>query len=270
MANVNGNGSANGATGAKGGELVIDNLHVSVNDTPILKGASLRVPAGERHVLMGSNGSGKSTLAYALMGHPSYTITEGAATFNGQDILAMEPDERAKAGLFLAFQYPKEITGVTISNFLRQALNAVRGEDISLRDYAVTLNSALGRLSMSREFATRYLNEGFSGGERKRAEMLQLLVLQPKLAILDETDSGLDVAMRQLVADVVHQANDNDGMGFLVVTHYEDVVRQVQPHRVHFMHDGRVVVSGGMELVERLSQERNFDWVTEPVAQTPA
>ncbi len=245
-------------------ELIIRDLRVSVEGKEILKGLSLTVGEGERHVLMGANGSGKSTLAYTLMGHPNYEVLGGSITFRGQDVLALPPDERAKLGLFLAFQYPKEITGVTVSNFLRQAAKSVRGEDISLREFTRLLSDKMKLLQMDAEFARRYLNEGFSGGERKRNEMLQLLVLQPKLAILDETDSGLDVQMRQLVADVViEMAKTNTG--FLVVTHYEDVVRQMQPHHVHIMLDGRIVMSGGMELAERLSEEKSFDWVREEV-----
>lgn len=242
-------------------DLVIDDLRVSVDETPILKGLTLTVAGGTRQVLMGPNGSGKSTLAYALMGHPSYTVTGGSVTFGGEEILDLEPDERAKAGLFLAFQYPKEITGVTVSSFLRQALSAVRGEDVSLREFSAQLTANMKRLEMNPEFARRYLNEGFSGGERKRNEMLQLLCLSPQLAILDETDSGLDVEMRQLVADVVLEMHEQQGTGFLVVTHYEDVVRQMQPERVHIMLDGRVVTSGGIELVERLGAEKSWDWV---------
>lgn len=245
-------------------ELVITDLHASVEGTEILKGVNLTVRPGERHVLMGANGSGKSTLAYVLMGHPSYTVTGGSITYGGEDVLAMEPDERAKAGLFLAFQYPKEITGVTVANFLRQAVSSVRGEDVSLREFTKLLSEKMTQLKMNPEFARRYLNEGFSGGERKRNEMLQLLVLDPGLAILDETDSGLDVAMRQLVADVVVSMRES-GTGFVVVTHYEDVVRQMQPDHVHVMRAGRIVVTGGMELVDRLSKEKSFDWLDEEV-----
>jgi len=245
-------------------ELVITDLRASVEDTEILKGVNLTVRPGERHVLMGANGSGKSTLAYVLMGHPSYEVTGGSITYGGEDVLAMEPDERAKAGLFLAFQYPKEITGVTVANFLRQAVSSVRGEDVSLREFTKLLSEKMAQLKMNPEFARRYLNEGFSGGERKRNEMLQLLVLDPGLAILDETDSGLDVQMRQLVADVVVAMRDS-GTGFVVVTHYEDVVRQMQPDFVHAMRAGRIVRTGGMELVDRLSKEKSFDWLDEEV-----
>lgn len=249
---------------AQSGDLVIEGLHVAVEGTEILKGVDLQVGAGERHVLMGANGSGKSTLAYALMGHPSYEVTAGSITFAGEKVLELEPDERAKLGLFLAFQYPKEITGVTVSNFLRQALEAVRGESVSLREFTKLLSEKMGVLQMKPEFARRYLNEGFSGGERKRNEMLQLLVLEPRLAVLDETDSGLDVQMRQLVADTVLRMRDTD-TGFLVVTHYNDVVRQMQPDKVHMMVDGRIVMDGGMELVERLDAEKSFDWVREEI-----
>lgn len=251
-------------------ELVISDLHVTIEDTEILKGVNLRVNEGERHVLMGSNGSGKSTLAYALMGHPAYTVTGGSIQFQGQEVLELEPDERARLGLFLAFQYPKEITGVTVSNFLRQAVQAVSGDEkVNLREFSKKLSDRMKRLNMKPEFARRYLNEGFSGGERKRNEMLQLLMLEPKLAILDETDSGLDVEMRQLVADVVLELKAT-GAGVIVVTHYNDVVRQVQPDYVHMMRDGRIVLSGGMELVERLEEEKNFDWVAEEITHGAA
>ena len=254
---------------AETAELVIRDLRVEIEGKEILKGVNLTVGEGERHVLMGSNGSGKSTLAYALMGHPSYTITGGSVTFAGQDLLALEPNERAKLGLFLAFQYPKVITGVTVSNFLRQALEAVRGEKVSLREFGAVLTRKMKILQMAPEFARRYLNEGFSGGEAKRNEMLQMLVLEPKLAILDETDSGLDVAMRQLVADVVLELAKSN-TGFLVVTHYEDVVRQMEPQHVHIMMEGRIVMSGGMELVERLSEEKSFEWAREEITNGAA
>lgn len=250
---------------AEAAELIIRDLRVSVEDTEILKGVNLTVREGERHVLMGANGSGKSTLAYALMGHPGYRVTGGSIEYCGQNVLELEPDERARLGLFLAFQYPKEITGVTVSSFLRAALEAVRGESLNLREFTRTLTEKMKLLQMNPEFARRYLNEGFSGGERKRNEMLQLLVLEPRLAILDETDSGLDVQMRQLVADVVLTMRERN-TGFVVVTHYEDVVRQMEPDHVHLMLDGRIVVSGGMELVDRLSAEKNFDWIKEYLA----
>ena len=241
--------------------LVIDDLHVSIGDKPILRGLSLTMKQGERHVLMGANGSGKSTLAYALMGHPSYLVTAGSVTMDGQDLLAMEPDERAKLGLFLAFQYPKEIPGVSVSNFLRQAVQAVQGEKLSLREFSSALSANMKQLDMKPEFARRYLNEGFSGGERKRCEMLQLLTLAPRIAILDETDSGLDIQMRQLVADVVLAQHEKTG--FLVVTHYEDVVQQMQPDYVHIMTDGRIQMTGGIELAERLTAEKSWEWVAE-------
>ncbi|MCC7493767.1 MAG: Fe-S cluster assembly ATPase SufC [Fimbriimonadaceae bacterium] len=250
---------------ADGAELVIRDLRATVAGKEILKGVNLTLGAGERHVLLGANGSGKSTLAYVLMGHPNYTVTGGSVEFAGQDLLALEPDERARLGLFLAFQYPKEITGVTVSNFLRTAVEATRGEKVSLREFSKLLTGHMATLEMQPEFARRYLNEGFSGGERKRNEMLQLLALQPKLAILDETDSGLDVQMRQLVANVVRELASSN-TGFLVVTHYEDVVRQMQPQHVHIMLDGRIAMSGGLELVERLGAEKSFDWVREEVS----
>lgn len=245
-------------------ELIVTDLHVGVGDTPILKGVNLRIRPGERHVLMGANGSGKSTLAYTLMGHPAYTVTAGSVTYGGEDVLALSPDERARLGFFLAFQNPREITGVTVSNFLRQAVQAVRGEPIGLREFSSRLAERMERLNMDPTFARRYLNDGFSGGERKRNEMLQLLMLEPRLAILDETDSGLDVQMRQLVADVVLSLREQNA-GVLLVTHYEDVVRQVQPDQVHMMLDGRIVVTGGIELVDRLSAEKDFDWIAEEI-----
>jgi Fe-S cluster assembly ATP-binding protein len=239
--------------------LTIENLHVEIGGKPILRGLDLTVEQGERHVLMGANGTGKSTLAYALMGHPAYTVTAGSVTFDGQDVLALEPHERARLGLFLAFQKPKEVTGVSVSNFLRQAVQAVRGEQVSLREFSKALQGNMKKLNMAPEFARRYLNDGFSGGESKRCEMLQLLTLAPRIAILDETDSGLDVQMRQLVANVV--LAEHERTAFIVVTHYEDVVRQMQPDQVHIMADGRIVTSGGLELVERLSTEKSFEWV---------
>ncbi len=244
-------------------ELVIRGLHAEVAGKPILKGVDLTVRQGERHVLMGANGSGKSTLAYVLMGHPSYTATAGTVELNGENLLALAPDERARRGLFLAFQNPKEITGVTVSNFLKTAVEAVRGQSVSLREFSREMTANMTALQMQPEFARRYLNEGFSGGERKRNEMLQLLSLRPRIAIMDETDSGLDIQMRQLVADVVLKLAAEASSGFLVVTHYEDVVRQMQPDHVHLMIDGRVVMSGGLELAERLSVEKSFDWVRE-------
>lgn len=254
---------------AETAQLEIRDLHVEVEGKEILKGVNLTVNEGERHALMGPNGSGKSTLANALMGHPLYTVTAGQVTFRGEDLLAMEPHERARLGLFLAFQYPKEITGVTVSNFLRNALEAIRGESVSLREFTKLLMEKMKLLQVQPEFARRYLNEGFSGGERKRNEMLQLLVLQPKLAILDETDSGLDVQMRQLVADVVLEMRESQ-TGFLVVTHYNDVVRQMQPDRVHILLDGQIALTGGMELVERLDREKSFDWVRKETANGAA
>lgn len=239
--------------------LTIEDLHVEIDGKQILRGLTLNVNQGERHVLMGANGTGKSTLAYALMGHPSYTVTRGSVTFCGEDLLALEPNERAKLGLFLAFQKPKEIPGVTLANFLRLATQSVTGQEVKLRDFTKVLGANMKRLNMAPEFARRYLNDGFSGGEQKRCEMLQLLTLAPKIAILDETDSGLDVAMRQLVADIVLEQHERTG--FIVVTHYEDVVRQMQPDHVHIMAQGRIVQHGGLELVERLTSEKSWDWV---------
>ncbi len=247
--------------------LKIENLHVAIDGKEILKGVDLTIQQGEVHALMGPNGSGKSTLSYALMGHPSYEVTAGKATIDGQDILEMEADERAKAGLFLAFQYPTSIPGVTVANFLRHAVSNVRnpdrkeGEDlIPMRDFRKELRAEMEELGMDLDFARRYLNEGFSGGEKKRAEVLQLAMLKPAFAILDETDSGLDIDAVRVVSEGVNRVSERQGTGVLVITHYQRILNYIKPQFVHILFGGRIVEDGGRELVEQLERE-GYDWV---------
>ena len=250
-------------------DLEIKNLHVSAGDKPILKGVDLRVRSGEFHALMGPNGSGKSTLANALMGHPNFEITEGTMLLDGEDITEADPDERARAGLFMAFQYPVAIPGVTVTKYLRTIMNATReaqGETaISLKDFRKTVEAAMEMTKVPREFSTRYLNEGFSGGEKKRMEILQLALLKPKLAVLDETDSGLDIDALNTVALGVNTVAAETGMGTLVITHYQRILHIVKPQFVHIMFEGRIVKEGGPELVEQL-EERGYGWIREEVA----
>ena len=232
-------------------ELVIKDLHVSVKEAEILNGVSLVVKSGEIAALMGPNGSGKSTLSYVLMGHPDYQVTKGSVTLDGQDLLQLPPNERAKLGIFLSFQYPAEISGVSVANFLRTAYNSVKGTEISPLEFRKMLKVKMELLHVDDRFAERYLNEGFSGGEKKRNEILQMAVLQPRLAILDETDSGLDIDALRTVANGVNQIFNKD-MALLVITHYQRLLNYIKPHRVHVMLDGRIVKSGGAELVEQL------------------
>jgi Fe-S cluster assembly ATP-binding protein len=250
-------------------ELEIKNLHVSAGDKPILKGVDLRVRSGEFHALMGPNGSGKSTLANALMGHPNFEVTEGQILFDGEDITEAEPDERARAGLFMAFQYPVAIPGVTVTKYLRMVINAhreARGEEpISLKDFRKDVEAAMALTKVPKEFSTRYLNEGFSGGEKKRMEILQLALLGPRLAVLDETDSGLDIDALNTVANGVNAVAGETGMGTLVITHYQRILHIVRPHFVHIMFEGRIVKEGGEELVGQL-EERGYGWIREEVA----
>jgi Fe-S cluster assembly ATP-binding protein len=240
-------------------ELQIENLHVQAEDKQILKGLDLVVRPGEVHALMGPNGSGKSTLANAVMGHPNLEVTEGRILFDGQDITEADPDERARLGLFMAFQYPVAIPGVTVTKYLRMVLNAhreARGEgDIPLREFRKTVEAAMELTNVPREFASRYLNEGFSGGEKKRMEILQLALLRPRLAVLDETDSGLDIDALNVVANGVNTVAQGTDMGVLIITHYQRILHLVQPDRVSIIFDGRVVKEGGPELVERLERE---------------
>ena len=239
--------------------LEIRDLHVSVGDgsdgaKEILRGVDLTVKAGETHAIMGPNGSGKSTLAYAVAGHPKYEITSGAVTLDGEDVLAMSVDERARAGLFLAMQYPVEVPGVSVSNFLRSAVTAVRGEAPKLREFSKEMKQAMDALSIDPAFAQRSLNEGFSGGEKKRHEILQLEMLKPKVAVLDETDSGLDVDALKVVAEGVNRFSAGD-TGVLLITHYTRILRYVKPDFVHVFAGGRIVAEGGPELADELEEE---------------
>jgi Fe-S cluster assembly ATP-binding protein len=233
--------------------LQIQDLEVAVDDTPILKGVSLEVPQGEVHALMGPNGSGKSTLAYALAGHPRYEVTGGSATFDGDDLLDMETDERARAGLFLAMQYPVEVPGVSVMNFLRSALTAATGEEMKPREFIKKFDEASTLLNFDRSFADRYLNEGFSGGEKKRHEILQMAMLEPKFAVLDETDSGLDVDALKVVSQGVNALRGDD-LGVLIITHYTRILQYIRPDVVHVMYDGRIVKTGGPELADHLEE----------------
>ena len=240
--------------------LEIRDLHVSVEESvgvhrEILRGVNLTVREGETHAIMGPNGSGKSTLAYAIAGHPKYLVTRGSVTLDGEDVLAMSVDSRARAGLFLAMQYPVEVPGVSVSNFLRTAVTAVRGEAPKLRLFVKELRAAMAALSIDPAFAERNLNEGFSGGEKKRHEILQLELLQPKIAILDETDSGLDIDALKVVSEGINRFREQPGHGVLLITHYTRILRYVKPDFVHVFVAGRIVEEGGPELAERLENE---------------
>jgi Fe-S cluster assembly ATP-binding protein len=239
--------------------LKIENLRVEVDGNEIVKGLDLEVGRGEVHAIMGPNGSGKSTLANVLMGHPRYDVTEGSVTFEGEDVLELEPDERAKMGMFLAFQYPSEVPGVSVANFLRTAVNSVREEELSPMEMYKLLQEKMAVMRMDPKFAERYLNEGFSGGEKKRNEILQLLMLEPTLAILDETDSGLDIDALQVVARGVNEMRGPD-FSAVLITHYQRILRYIEPDHVHVMLDGRLVTSGGKGLAEEL-EEKGYDWV---------
>jgi Fe-S cluster assembly ATP-binding protein len=241
--------------------LELKNLHVSLEDgTEIVKGVDLAVNTDETHAVMGPNGSGKSTLAYALMGHPSYEITEGEILLDGEDVKEMEADERAQKGLFLAFQYPHAVPGVTVTSFMRSAINSIRkakaGEDdpIPIPEFRKELMAAMERLKVPREMASRYLNEGFSGGEKKRVEILQMAMLKPRIAVLDETDSGLDIDALRIVAGGVKELVGPE-MGALVITHYQRILNYITPDHVHVFVDGRIVASGGAELAKQLEAE---------------
>jgi Fe-S cluster assembly ATP-binding protein len=236
-------------------DLEIHNLHVRTEDREILRGVDLSIDRGEVHALMGPNGSGKSTLANTLLGHPAYEITEGSIAFKGEDITAAEPHERAKAGLFLAFQYPVAIPGVSVANFLRMAINAKRDEPIKVKEFGAQLKHATELLDVDGSFTSRHLNDGFSGGEKKRAEILQMAMLAPDVAILDETDSGLDIDALRTVAEGVERLHSEQGLGALIITHYQRILHYIKPQFVHVMMDGRIVLEGGVELVERLERE---------------
>ncbi len=248
-------------------ELVIKNLHVSIDGKEILKGLDLTVKQGEVHAIMGPNGTGKSTLAYTLMGHPNYTVTEGEVWFKDQNILDLEPDERARQGLFLAFQYPVAIPGVTVANFLRTAINARRraanpeDKGMPIPEFRKMLIERMSLLKMDSAFAGRYLNDGFSGGEKKRAEILQMATLKPEIAILDETDSGLDIDALRIVSEGVNALTGPD-LGVLVITHYQRLLNYIKPQFVHIMLGGRIVESGGADLALHL-EEHGYDWVRE-------
>ncbi len=250
----------------------INDLRVTIEGKEILKGVDMSVRQGEIHAVMGPNGSGKSTLASTIMGHPKYKVTKGDLKFDNESILTLAPDARARKGLFLAFQYPYEVPGVSLATFLRMAYNAIRQggkrgdlgqEMVSVLEFRKLLKEKLKLLDMDESFATRYLNEGFSGGEKKRCEILQLAVLQPKIAVLDETDSGLDIDSVKIVAEGVDRLVGPE-MGVMIITHYQRILRYIEPDNVHILLDGRVVKSGGPELAEAL-EEKGYDWVKKEV-----
>ena len=248
-------------------DLEIKNLHVQAGEKHILKGVDLAVSKGEIHALMGPNGSGKSTLANAIMGHPGLEVTEGEIRFKGEDITEADPDERARMGLFMAFQYPTALPGVSTTKYLRMVMNAhreARGEDpVNLKEFRKGAEEAMQLMRIPREFASRYLNDGFSGGEKKRMEILQLAMLRPELAILDETDSGLDIDAMRTVANGVNSFAGPD-MGVLIITHYQRILHLVQPDFVHVIYEGRIVKEGGNELVEQL-EAKGYGWVKEEI-----
>ena len=245
--------------------LEIRNLHVRAGEKEILKGLDLEVQQGQVHALMGPNGSGKSTLANAIMGHPGLEVTDGQILFKGEDITEAEPDERARMGLFMAFQYPVAVPGVTVTKYLRTVMNAhreERGEDpVPLKDFRKTVEAAMELTEVPREFASRYLNEGFSGGEKKRMEILQLALQKPEIAVLDETDSGLDIDALRIVAHGVNTLRGPE-MGVLIITHYQRILHLVQPSHVHVMYQGRIVKEGGPELVDEL-EAKGYGWIAE-------
>jgi Fe-S cluster assembly ATP-binding protein len=245
-------------------DLEIRDLHVRTEEREILRGVDLDISRGEIHALMGPNGSGKSTLANTLLGHPAYEITEGTITFGGQDITESAPHERAIAGLFLAFQYPVAIPGVSVANFLRMAINARREEPIGVKEFGAQLQHAIELLDVDRAFTSRHLNDGFSGGEKKRAEILQMAMLAPMIAILDETDSGLDIDALRTVAEGVARLHEEQDLGALIITHYQRILHYITPQFVHVMIDGRIVLEGGVELVERLESE-GYDQIRQEV-----
>ena len=248
--------------------LEIKDLHVSNEDKEILKGVNLTINTGEVHAIMGPNGTGKSTLSSAIMGHPSYEVTQGEVLLDGVNILELEVDERAKAGLFLAMQYPSEITGVTNADFMRSAINAKReeGQEINLMQFIKKLDKQMDFLDIDKDMAQRYLNEGFSGGEKKRNEILQLMMLEPKFAILDEIDSGLDIDALKVVSKGINEMRGED-FGALMITHYQRLLNYITPDKVHVMYGGKVVKSGGPELAKRLEEE-GYEWVKEEFGAT--
>ena len=254
--------------------LEINDLHVSLSgeDTEILRGVDLTVGSGEIHALMGPNGSGKSTLAKVIAGHPAYEVTGGQILVNGENVLELKPDERSRAGIFMAFQYPAEIPGVTIANFLRAALNARRDDEDEIDVFAFhqLLQDKMAMLKVDPDFSSRYVNDGFSGGEKKRNEILQMAVLEPRLAVLDETDSGLDIDALKIVANGVNTlAAEDEKLGVLLITHYKRILQYIRPNRVHVMLRGRLVESGGPELADQL-EEHGYDWLKEEAEAVPA
>ena len=246
--------------------LKIENLHAEIDGQEILRGVDLEVNQGEIHAVMGPNGSGKSTLSNILMGHPRYDVTGGSITFFGEDVMELEPDERAKLGMFLAFQYPSEVPGVSVANFLRTAVNSVREKELSPMEMYRLLQEKMGVMQMDPKFAERYLNEGFSGGEKKRNEILQMLMLEPKLAIMDETDSGLDIDALQVVSRGVNELRGPE-FSAVIITHYQRILRYIEPDRVHVMLEGRMVTSGDKELANTL-EEKGYDWVRQEFGST--
>jgi len=254
-------------------DFVIRNLHVNIDQKEILKGVDLAIKPGEIHALMGPNGTGKSTLAYALMGHPAYQVTQGEVLFKGQNILELDPDQRSHLGIFLAFQYPTAIPGVTVANFMRTALNAHRkvsnpdDKGVSIPEFRKLLKEKMDQLRMDHSFAGRYLNDGFSGGEKKRAEILQMAILGPEIAILDETDSGLDIDALRVVSDGVNSLR-GPHLGVLVITHYQRILNYIKPDYVHILLDGRIVESGGPDLALHL-EEHGYDWLREKAETLP-
>jgi Fe-S cluster assembly ATP-binding protein len=241
--------------------LSIKDLHVSVEDKEILKGVNLEIYPGEIHAIMGRNGSGKSTLSYTLMGHPRYTVTKGSIVFKGTDITEMTPDARARLGLALAFQYPVGIPGISVSNFLRATVKAIRGHEVPIKEFRTELKAKMKKLEVKDEFLSRYVNEGFSGGEKKRLEILQMAMVNPALAVLDETDSGLDIDALKTVSEGVN-ALVNPETAILLITHYQRILNYVQPQFVHVFQDGKIIKSGNAELSKEL-EERGYEWVSE-------
>ena len=251
-------------------DLEIKNLHVRVEDREILKGVDLYVSKGEIHALMGPNGSGKSTLANTVMGHPGYEVTDGQIVFRGEDLTEADPEDRAQAGLFLAFQYPAAIPGVSVANFLRMAINVKREDDpIGVKEFGGELKHVTELLNVDREFTSRHLNDGFSGGEKKRCEILQMAMLKPEVAVLDETDSGLDIDALRTVAEGVNTLHDEIGMGALIITHYQRILHYIEPQFVHVMLEGRIVREGGADLVDQLERE-GYDWLRGEVIEADA
>jgi Fe-S cluster assembly ATP-binding protein len=248
--------------------LLIKDLHVKVEDKEILKGVNLTINDGEVHALMGRNGSGKSTLSYTLMGHPRYHISQGQILYKGQDLSAMTADERARSGVYLAFQYPVAVPGVSVSNFLRAAVNAKRGQDVPVKEFRKELRTQLQNLGIKDDFLGRYVNEGFSGGEKKRLEVLQMALLKPQLAMLDETDSGLDIDALKMVAEGIN-AMTGPEVAILLITHYQRMLEYIKPGFIHIMQDGKIVLSGGAEVATQLEAE-GYDWVTRELASSGA